>query len=435
MALEMEAKSAADGPATALDSTGTHPDGTEIPGAAAPKGYVLRASLANWGFWTALMTPALVTLAVRVAQVAGSDYQAVYSMVLTVGATVALFGNPLWGRLSDRTRSRFGRRKPWVAVGVAAGVLGIAVLAFVPTVWAMVLGWALAQAGFNAAIAAMMATIPDQVPAAGRGRASGAFGAAVTGGILTGSAIAAITGNTTLMFMLPAVLAVALSAQFVLWFKDSNPTEAPDRFSLKEFGATFVFNPRKHPDFGWAWLSKFFVMFGSVAPMSYMVYFVAFRLDMTAAAAGALVGGVFVLGYAVQTVLSLAGGWVSDKIGRRKPLVVLSALLVAIGLGLMATATGLPMIIAAQLVLSVGGGLFYAVDTAMVTQVLPNRTEAAKDLGVANIANTLPQSILPLLAPFILAVGGGSNYALLFGIAGAVALVGAVTVLRVKSVR
>lgn len=423
MALETQ-EPAADGPATALASTTT-----------APKGYVLRASLANWGFWTALMTPALVTLAVRVAQVAGSDYEAVYSMVLTVGATVALFGNPLWGRLSDRTRSRFGRRKPWIAAGVAAGVLGVAMLAFIPTIWSMVLGWALAQAGFNAAIAAMMATIPDQVPDADRGRASGAFGAAVTGGILTGSAVAALTENTTLMFMLPAALAVALSAQFVLWFKDVSPAGAPDRFSFKEFWSTFVFNPRRHPDFGWAWLSKFLVMFGSVAPMSYMVYFVAFRLDMTAGAAGALVGGVFVLGYAVQTVLSLAGGWLSDKTGRRKPLVIASALLVAVGLALMASATALPTIIAAQVVLSVGGGLFYAVDTALVTQVLPNPDEAAKDLGVANIANALPQTILPLIAPLVLAVGGGSNYPLLFGLAAAVALVGALTVLRIKTVR
>jgi MFS family permease len=423
----MKQRPAADGP--------TAPDSTADEATRTPKGYVLRATLANWGFWTALMTPALVTLAVRVAQVAGSDYQAVYSMVLTVGATVALFGNPLWGRLSDRTRSRFGRRKPWIAAGVAVGVIGIAILAFVPTVWSMVFGWALAQAGFNAAIAAMMATIPDQVPAADRGRASGAFGAAVTGGILTGSAIAAITGNTTLMFMLPAALAIVLAAQFVLWFKDSSPAEAPDRFSFKQFWSTFVFNPRRHPDFGWAWLSKFLVMFGAFAPAGYMVYFVAFRLDLSAGAAGALVGGIFVLGYAVQTVLSLAGGWVSDKIGRRKPLVVLSALLVAGGLALMATATGLPSIIAAQVVLSVGGGLFYAVDTAMVTQVLPNPDEAAKDLGVANIANTLPQSILPLAAPFVLAVGGGSNYTLLFGITAVVALVGAVSVLRIKGLR
>lgn len=402
---------------------------------AAPRGFVLRAALSNYGLWTALMTPAIITLAIRVAEVAGPDYEAVYAMVLSVGAAVGMFGNPVWGRLSDRTRSRFGRRRPWVALGIAAGTAGIAVIAFVPQVWALVLGWALAQAGFNAALAATMASVPDQVPAKDQGRASGAVGAAVTGGILTGSGIAALTQDTVLMLLIPCLLALVLAAQFVLAFRDPQVEAPREPFSLKAIAATFGFDPRKHPDFGWVWLAKFLLVYGGLAPMVYMVYFIADRLDLTTAEAGAVVGLLFLASYALQTAVALFGGWLSDRIGRRRPLFVASGIICAAGLLLLAAAPSLPMIIAAQLLLTLSGGLFAAADAVLVFQTLPNPDAPAKDLGVANLANGLPQIILPAVATAVLAIGGGSNYALLFCISAAVAVAGALSALRVKRVR
>jgi MFS family permease len=402
---------------------------------AAPRGFIVRAALSNWGLWTALLTPAIITLAIRVEAVAGPDYEAVYAMVLSVGATVGMFGGPLWGRLSDRTRSRFGRRRPWIAGGIATGTAGIAVIALIPEVWALVFGWALAQAGFNAALAGTMASIPDQVPPKDQGRVSGAFGAAVTGGILAGSGLAAVTQNTLLMLMIPCALAIALAAQFVLAFKDPQVHAPREPFSLKAIGATFVFDPRRHPDFGWVWLAKFLLVFGGGAPMLYMVYFTAARLDLTAAEAGGIVGVLFLCSYALQTAVALFGGWLSDRIGRRRPLFVVSGLVTATGLLLLAFAPSLPMIVAAQLVLSVSGGLFAAVDAVLVFQTLPNPDEPAKDLGVANLANGFPQVILPVAATAILAVGGGANYSLLFAVSACVAIGGALSVLRVKGLR
>jgi MFS family permease len=183
------------------------------------------------------------------------------------------------------------------------------------------------------------------------------------------------------------------------------------------------------------WLAKFLLVFGGAAPMLYMVYFTAARLDLTPAEAGGVVGVLFLAGYALQTAVALGGGWLSDRIGRRRPLFVASGLISAAGLILLATASNLPMIVAAQLVLSVSGGLFAAVDAVLVFQTLPNPDAPAKDLGVANLANGFPQVLLPLAATAVLAVGGGENYALLFAAAAAVAVCGALSVLRVKRVR
>jgi MFS family permease len=81
-----------------------------------------------------------------------------------------------------------------------------------------------------------------------------------------------------------------------------------------------------------------------------------------------------------------------------------------------------------------GFGIYVAVDLALVVDVLPDKDNAAKDLGVFNMAAALPFSIAPGIAPAILAVGGGS-YGVLYGVAGVCAIVGAVAILPVKRVR
>lgn len=84
-----------------------------------------------------------------------------------------------------------------------------------------------------------------------------------------------------------------------------------------------------------------------------------------------------------------------------------------------------------------GLGAYFAVDLALVTDVLPNaETEAAKNMGVFNIANALPQSVAPALAPAFLAIGaGGSNYTALFAISAVVVALGAVATLFIRGAR
>ncbi|WP_461111100.1 MFS transporter [Streptomyces calidiresistens] len=437
-----------------------------------PPGFVPRLGLANLGLYAALLTPVVVTMALRVDQVAPDNREATLGVVLSAGALVALIVNPLAGRLSDRTRSRFGRRVPWLVGGVAVGVLGLLIIAAVPAVPALVLGWCLVQGGFNAVYAALMATIPDRVAPDDRGKASGAIGTTITVAVLIGSGIAAVITDVRVMLLLPTVLTVLLVGWFVLFLrrvgetpgtpgtgpadsgegaerpllgKDTAPLPAaplvPDPaatappFSFREFLGSFVFNPVRHPDFGWAWLTKFLVMFGAVAPLSYLAFYVAFRMDLTVAEVAGTVAGLVAINYAVQSVTAALGGWLSDRLGRRKPLVIASGLIVAAGLGILAVAPSPAWILVAQLVAGLGGGLFYAVDMALITEVLPDPDNAAKDLGVINIANALPQSLMPMIAPFVLAVGGGENYSLLFGIAAGSAVLGSVLVTRIRGAR
>jgi hypothetical protein len=81
-----------------------------------------------------------------------------------------------------------------------------------------------------------------------------------------------------------------------------------------------------------------------------------------------------------------------------------------------------------------GFGIYVVVDLALIVDVLRDKDNAAKDLGVLNMPDALPFSIAPGIAPAILAVGNGS-YGVLYGVAGVCAIAGAVTILRVKRVR
>jgi MFS family permease len=83
-------------------------------------------------------------------------------------------------------------------------------------------------------------------------------------------------------------------------------------------------------------------------------------------------------------------------------------------------------------VLGIGFGAYSAVDFAMITEVLPEAADRAKDLGVINIANALPQVLAPVLAAGVLALDLG--YVGLYVLAAVVSVLGSVLVVRIRSI-
>ncbi|KAB2342494.1 MFS transporter [Actinomadura rudentiformis] len=400
-----------------------------------PRGFAGLLAVANLGLWMPLIPPVLVTLQLRLEDLDPANKERNAGIVLGIGAFLALVGNPLAGRLSDRTASRFGRRRPWLICGMAGGTAGLAVVALVPSLPAILLGWCLAQLSFNATLAALAATIPDQVPVERRGSMSGILGFSQIIAIAAGVGIVASVPGIAAKFLVPAVLGTVLVTAFALLLPDRRLAEPAAPFSLREFAGTFWVNPRNHPDFGYAWLTRFLVSFGVFAPLTYLAFFLPDRVGIAEDDVDRTVALLVVIGLGCTAITSVLGGWLSDRAGRRKPFVIGSGAVLAAGTGLLAPATSLPQVIAAQIVLGIAGGMFLAVDMALITQVLPDPETMAKDLGVINIANTLPQSLAPAAAPLFLAIGDGTNYPAFYGFAALCALAGAVFVTRIKSVR
>lgn len=423
--------------AAAVGTTGFKAPGTTP--SKTPRGYAPGLAAVNFGVYLALLTPVMVSMAFKIQHIDPVSTEASLGLVMSIGAAFALVANPLVGRLSDRTTSRWGMRRPWILGGAIVGLGGFLIIGVATSVWMVLLAWCLVQASMNAVLAAANATLPDQVPVSSRGKVSGIIGITTPIGILAGSFIVNFLPGDFERFVVPAVIALILVIVFVLVLQDRRLTEKPaERFTVGTFFGSFVFNPRKHPDFGWTWLTKFFVMFGYAGIATYLpLYLITkFGLDEQGAVGTILLANLASM--AAMAISSPLGGFLSDKIGKRRPFVSVAGVIMVVGLVILAVAPDVTTVVVAQAIIGLGAGSFLSVDLALATEVLPNPADTAKDLGVLNIANALPQSIAPAIAPAIIALGaatplGGYTAWYLFG--ALVALAGALLVYRIKGVK
>ena len=347
-----------------------------------------------------------------------------------------MVGNPFFGRLSDRTTSRFGMRRPWILVGLAGGTCGILVVAVAPTIWVVLVGWCLAQLFFNAMLAALVAVLPDQVPAAQRGTVAGVLGICLPIASVGGTYVVNVfSGHELAMFLAPCAIGALFIVPFALRLDDRRlaPADRPP-WSLRQLLSTYYVSPRRHPDFAWAFASRFMFVLAYAFLVTYQAYYL---LEHLGTAEDDVPRQIF-LGTltqaAVVVVAALVGGRLSDRTGRRKVFVASAAVAYGVALFLVAVAGDFDGFLVGMAISGLGFGLYMAVDLALVADVLPDEDSAAKDLGVLNIAGALPFSVAPALAPLVLAVGGGS-YPVLYAVAGVCALAGAAAILPVRRVR
>jgi MFS family permease len=193
-------------------------------------------------------------------------------------------------------------------------------------------------------------------------------------------------------------------------------------------------SPRRYPDFAWAWLSRFLVVLGTAFLTTYQPFYLTEKLGLPNSAVPGLVFRSMLVQASLVVAVSVIGGRLSDALQRRKVFVIGGAIVYALGLWMVALADSYPLFLAGMAATGIGHGLYFSVDLALVTEVLPDRErDAAKDLGILNITNALPQSLAPLLGPGILALSGG-DYTWVFLAAGAIALAGSLAIVPLRRV-
>jgi len=411
------------------------------------RGYTPTFALATFGLFFAILTPILGGLSVKIQGLVGLEQAPVQLGIVTgIGSLFALISQPIAGRLSDATMSRFGMRRPWIIAGVVGTFLSFLVVGISPNIWVLLIGWCGAQLFSNFAQAAESATLADQVPEHRRGFVSGLAGAATPLAILAGAISLQALPNDLLRAVVPATVGLVFGLIFAFVLKDKVRTERrQERLSVLGALKTFWFNPKKHPDLGWAWLTKAMIMFGYGSVASYLTLFLATAYGMTIPEQLSFNLTATLVSVAFLVVVSIVGGKLSDKLARRRVFVSLGGILLGTGVILLGFShsfgndTGLMVILIAEAFIGIGAGLFFAVDQAMCIDVLPDAENTAKDLGVLNIANTLPAMVAPLLAGVIIIPIGqslfGAGYTLWFLVAGLVAGVGGALVFRIRGVR
>ncbi|XVU27127.1 MFS transporter [Actinoplanes sp. CA-054009] len=385
---------------------------------------------ANLGLWMACYTPIQVLLPEQVAELTADNKELWLGLVTGIGALVAVIIAPLAGALSDRTRLKlfgrsYGRRHVWTLGGVILTVLSLSVLAEAPNLLTVTLAWAAAQVGINVMLASLTAAVPDRVPVVQRGLVSGWIGMPQALGLVLGAIlVTAVVTDIGPGYIVLAFGLVALSAPFALLTPDE---PLPEGHRVK---AKWRLDLRGNPDFAWAFGTRFLVQLGNALGTLYLLYFLTDAVKLDDPDTGLL---IMILLYTVGMIATaMVGGHLSDKLGRRKIFVIWSGVLIAIAATLLAIWPTWPVSMVAALLFGAGYGVYLAVDTALITQVLPAATDRAKDLGVINIASAAPQAIGPAIsAPIVTHLGG---YPALFALTALVTIAGAVAVVKIRSV-
>ena len=245
--------------------------------------FVLALGFAQFGLFVALLGPVIVSMALKVNTVLTNPTErtSALGLVLGVGAIAAFLGNALFGRLSDRTTSRFGRRRPWLIGGSLVMAAALLLISQAQSVPVLAVGWFIAQLGANAAFAPFIATMADQLPDKQYAKASAMVGVMQNVGVLGASQIAShMTGNMLGLFMVPAAVGVAGMVIYALVLDDPVLEEKPARLDWRTFAGTFWTNPFRNPDFGFAWWSRFLIILSSFLFTTFRLNFLVDRVGL-----------------------------------------------------------------------------------------------------------------------------------------------------------
>ncbi|WP_405977454.1 MFS transporter [Streptomyces sp. NBC_00158] len=385
--------------------------------------------IGNTAMYALYIGVAGILLALQVERVDPADKVANFGLIAGVSAVFATVFNPVAGALSDRT----GRRNPWILGGGLAAVPAMLLLGLADTILLITIAWCLGQAVMNVYQAAITSVVPDRVPVSARGKASAAVGLGLPfGSVLGALAGAAFSEDFRTGYLVFGAIVAGTAVLFTACTREQPlPARAP--LPVRAQLAAFAGALRDH-DFRWAFIGRALLVLGYFAVSGYQLYILQ---DHTVLPEGmepeAAVAVLMPLSSVAMVVSTVAGGWLSDRLDRRKLFVGASALLSAVALVIPAVSASWTAMLAFSVVNGLAFGSYMAVDTALVTMVLPAAEDAARDMGVLNIANAGPQIVAPFVASVVVSVSGG--YTALFVVAAVLAVAGALAVRPIRGVR
>lgn len=357
----------------------------------------------------------------------------------SVGCIFALVANLVFGALSDHCHSRFGKRTPFILVG--GFICGVAfwMTSTATTLAAIVGWWCVLQIGLNCALAPATAVLSDRIPLNRRGTISAFYGAGVT----AGSSLGTIIGSTFITNPVPGFL-IGTVAWFltgilalIIWPREKSAAlaagETAEKFSIGMILKMFVPPTKNCRDFYMALVGRLMLIFGWFCISGYQLYILEKYIGLEATEAGVVLSTMSLITMVVSLVSSIVSGTISDKIGQRKPVILIATILICIGIAMPWVFKSIWSMYAYALIGGLGYGIYSSVDQALNVDVLPSKENAGRDLGILNIANTVGQIVGPLVTSSIVVATG--SYALAFPVAVVLVAAGMIFIMAIKSVK
>ena len=388
-----------------------------------------------WSSGLYIVTSVLLTKHLQ-AVTGSADVEGLIGSINACTAIASLVSNLMFGNFSDRCRSKRGRRTPFILGGALFGGMMLFSVGLFrnPIVITVVLCGCMF--GLNCMIAPLVAMLSDRIPGNVRGTISAFYGAGGTCGAPIGTLIGSLfILNAFPGFVLAGVLMLSSGLVTALIIPKEGPADFLPRDKSTAKDVLMSFRPPKFStahDFYKAFAGRICMLLSYQMITVYQLLIFEKYVGLDDAAAGAAMATMSV----ITMIFSLAGavlsGPISDLIGRRKLPVIAASVLFAIG---MAMPWIMPTVIGMFLYAGIAGfgyGVYSSVDQALNVDVLPNKEEAGKDLGVLNLATTLGQMLGPVLMSVITITMG---YGAAFPIAMVFALLGCVFIMMIKGVK
>lgn len=392
--------------------------------------------LASAGMYAVFQGMQQIILPTQIAAIDPDAKIVAYGVLASVGALSAAIGNPIFGALSDRTRTPFGRRSPWLLVASIVALVLLAVLGGMSSLFWLGTAYILVMITMSAFQAVLSALIPDRVSTRRRGIAASVASAAMTIGVIYGLNVAPIfVADPTAAYLAVGALMVAGAILLTLFSREPRSAPSPESEStLRALGQ--LFGALKHRDYAWAFASRATFMLGHWTISTYQLYTVTDYIgadNVPAGNAPAAVALLATLKLVIALLTALVAGPLSDRTQRRKIFVIVASVGVAAGICIPILFPTWAGMIAYAAVVGFFYGVYLAVDYALLTLVLPREEDTARDLGLLNVATTGPQIAGPFIAALVITVTGG--YTLLFAFAAVVAAASALLVAPIRNVR
>jgi len=397
-----------------------------------------------------IVIPVQIALWITPGEIATAPQAATLGWISTIGALVALVAPPIVGAFSDRTTGPWGRRRPYIALGVGLLLVGTWLLAIPNGLIALLVGLLIFQFGGSTATAGYQGLMPDLVPQEQRGASSGYLGIMTILGNAGSLALAAyllgdvgattpretITHGLFLFYALTGVV-LAIGAGVTLLGVHERPLLAGSLPKPSPRIAGWLagwLTPWRMRGFRWVFLTRASVMMGLSLFMTFIAYYFANVAHITSFVQATAILAILALIGAAGSALTL--GLASDRVGR-VPLVCGATICMAAAAASFVVLPQRTPLWPLGLLFGVGYGAYTSVDWALAVDVLPSREAAGRDMGTWSIATTAPAILAPLLGGLVISAADRlgdltTGYRLVFGLAVIFLLAGALFILRVR---
>ncbi len=431
----------------ATDSQQALPRALAEPSDPVSKRWIGSLGLASLVMWMAAITPLQVLIPEQLQHIDPQGKIVALGVISALGAVASLLATPVAGAFSDRTTHAWGvahlrgRRHRWTLIMALLSAVSLALIAWQVSVIGIGILWVLFSAFQNGEYASLSAAVPDHVPVSQRATVAGWVGMPQALGLVLGTALVVYVfsypahGYPVSSYLVLAIPLALLTLPFVLTTPD-HPLEPEHRAPLpaRKLLAAYWLSPRQHPDFAWAWITRFLASLAIGMGTLYLLYFLEDQVHYHKLTGQSASQGLFIL-IAIYTacviLTAVVGGVISDRIGKRKLIVTISGALMGVAALLLTFVETWPAAMIAAVLYGAGFGSYLAVDQALITQVLPQAKDRAKDLGIINIAIVGPAALAGAISAVLVKVGG---YPALYAATAVVAAAGSTFVWKIKSV-